>query len=380
MSRLETPDHQHDPEEEELVVQKPAFIFDAEYPGEPVPDGFDSVRILLNGKIKSDLSWKKEEAAAKKYSAQGYRLFWEIDLGLYHALEAPISNQTQFFSLCLSLEHFRDTLWRVFRKDSIGLSLYRGPLDYLIGFPWDEEQTVSLQEWIKEIYTDVDHASEDIGLNLSNFAFITPTMLSRSSAGRELIRLFCRNVVTDYLSRLASTLPDTIPLFALLDTGLLSDSYLISQLLIKERYPIINIGVKGERVNGKQFLGGDLGWEGNQLMLGSISRKTHERSQTIDSSLGVCLPGFDNQPLSSATQIRRVVESLTKRNVSFRIIPESRVLTSLQGLERLIVDSGHVDRQLYRVLQGFAAAGGTIAHLGNPIGISGEERYSEQVD
>lgn len=367
-------DHHHEEEIEEQRIT-PAMIFEADYLGEPVPEGFDAVRIPLNGRVKSSLSWTKERDAARNYAAQGLRLFWEIDLGFYQHLEAPIGNTTQFLSLCLSLEHFRDTLWKEFSKESVGLCLFRGPLDFMIGFPWDEEQTVNLQEWMKEIYPSIILASEETGINLSRHEFVTPTMLCRSSGGRELVRLFCRNAIGDYLTQLAAHLPDTIPLYALFDASTLTESFLAAELLSTERFPALHIGVKGEIANGRGLLGGELGWEGPQLVLGALSRRPQTKNPSIEAPIGVCLPKVEKHLLSATSKLKEAVNSLAGSGASFKIIPEGEVLMSWDGLERLVVDSRCVDKQLFRVLQGFAAAGGTVSYLENPLGISGEEKF-----
>ena len=61
-----------------------------------IPDGFNSVRIALPAGMKADLKWEKECAAAAAYVEKGYRIFWEMQLGLFNQLQYPLSSQMEF--------------------------------------------------------------------------------------------------------------------------------------------------------------------------------------------------------------------------------------------------------------------------------------------
>lgn len=332
---LTTVPHDHEcpiEEEEEEIEVAPPVIFDAECLGEEVPQGFDAVRIRIDGSTRSDLSWKEAAAAAMVYRDQGLKLFWEIDLGLFSFLESPLGSQTQFLSLCLSLEHFRDTLWKEFRQESIGLCLYRGSLDLSLKFPWDEEQRENLKEWWHEKADEKEH-----------------------------LKLFCSDAAGEYLNMLAAHLPDNLPLFVLFDVGALDDPFMIARLLSKERYPHITIGAKGALWNGMHLLGSEFGWEDARLPKGVISRQTVSVCDPHQISLGICLPA-EKQCQTGA--LRETMETLVKEKTPFRVIPAGRLLTEWDGLDHLIVETSTVDKPLFRMLQGFAAAGGKITYVG----------------
>ena len=152
----------------------PAIIFDTRTLNEKVPPGFNAVRIPLDATLRSDLLWKQERQAAEKYIQQGLRIFWDIHFGLFNL---PIANQPQFLSLSLALEHFRDTLWKEFRQQTVGLCLYRGSANFSLGFVWNEEQLNNLREWLKNVFIDIKY-------------FVSETLCVVSSFSKRLIRKF----------------------------------------------------------------------------------------------------------------------------------------------------------------------------------------------
>lgn len=317
--------------EEEFTDIYMAHIFEPVWMGEPAPEGSDVVLLSIDGKIKADLDWAKERQAAIDYIDQGRRILWKIDLGLFDQMDGPLSNQTQFLTLCLSLEHFRETLWKEFRQQSTGLCLYRGDADFSQNYPWDEEQKNNLQQWLKN--------------------------LGDSAPDQDLVRLFCRDVAGEYLDLLAARLPDTIPLFVFLDATSVNDPLTAAQLITKERYPRFHIGVKGLACPG---LGGEVTWTGAPLQ------------QEI--KLGVCLPYMSYCRPEANRKLKETMLAL-KGKIPFRVIPAFELNVGWEGLDTLIVDSGSVDSQLRRKLMGFCAAGGAVLCLGPPIGLSNEADF-----
>lgn len=314
--------HVHEEEEEEIVQTLPTSIFVATNTG-TIPAGFDAVRVGLDGTLKADLSWTKERILAQEYIEKGLNIFWDIDLGLFDKLDQPLSSKSQFLSLTLSLEHFRDTLWKDYRQQTAGLCLYRGNLDFSSGYTWDEEQESNLKQWSSDTCTS-------------------------DSIDKDLLRLFCRDSCGEYLDLLSQTLPDTIPMFLMFDASSIVDPYLCAQLLTKERYPRFNIGVKG--ISSNQILGGDMVWEGDRMHGISLERP----------KLGVCLQDMSCKPSDT---MKKIFDDLRTKALPFRVIPSCYLTAEWDGLDDLIVESQSIDKQLYRKLQGFAAAGGKVVEL-----------------
>lgn len=380
---------------------KPAIIFDAAYLGESVPPKFDAVCLKIDGTIRSNLSWAKEIEVARRYVEQGLRLFWEIDLGLFDRLERPLSDQGQFQSLALSLEHFRDSVWKQFRHETIGLSIYRGNLDFSEGYPWDPDQQVSalqydsisigniqmtpnrptrgvfskfnldlsisphcnLQEWLKESFGTIAEFVEETKCDgIAEWQDIVPGVLQHTLVGTELLRLFCRDACGEYLDLLSARLPDSLPLFVFFDASSLSDPYLVALLLTKERYPRIHIGVKEPFCSHKQSLGGEIAWEGPPLALGMLSREMTptELAPRERSRLALCLPKLNVRRTIKHDQLRGKLSTLLQNEVPFRVIPEVLLSSEWDALDDLIVDADNIDQPLRRKLEGFSAAGGVV--------------------
>ncbi|HEV8052520.1 MAG TPA: hypothetical protein VGP47_08495, partial [Parachlamydiaceae bacterium] len=356
---------------EEIVDLFPIRIFDASSSGEPVPPGFDAVRIKLDGTVKAELSWKLEREAASAYIAQGLRIFWEIDLGLPASLHHALGNRTQFLSLTLSLEHFCNSLWKEFRKETVGLGLYRGSMDFSQDYPWDDEQVLNLQEWLKDQYSTLDAFVDETHLTISDFSLSTIDSMTQSPVGSKLIKCFCRDAVGEYLSLLASRVPDSLPLFLLFDSTQIHDPLLMAQLLTKERYPRFYIAVKS-MISCMQVLGGEIGWNGTFMEKGMITCEKINQAQIERAKLGFCLPRMTLSRPAMLASLNQAIDTLIKRTIPFRVIPEVNLATEWDGLDYLIVDTQHVEIQFKRKLQGFCAAGGTVVTIGQSLGFAHE--------
>lgn len=353
-------DHHHhhhaddDDHEMEIEITKPYTIFDACHLAEPVPKGFDAVKIAIDGRVAADLAWNQARSVAEAYISQGFKIFWEIDLGLFKALRHPLDHKSQFLSLSLSLQHFRDTLWKDFRKDSIGLCLYRGNADFSSGYMWNEVQHNNLTAWLKDLFKDIYTFQSETGLTAESFEGLAWDRIAKNDKGLDLLRLFCRDAAGEYLCLLAATLPDTIPCFALLDASSIQSPSLVAQLVTKERYPNICLGVKGF-----EGLVGDFGWECSGLKLGGIYQHVPKEISSLP-NIGICFPPMSVCLSSKFEKLEVAMKSLLAKQTPFRIIPETLLTTEWDGLDYLVVDRTVVSVQGKRKLQGFIAAGGTI--------------------
>lgn len=353
----------HEDDDTSNDMPGPAHVFDARTPGEAVPEGFNAVRITLDGTVKSDLKWEKEREAAAVYIKQGLRILWEMRLGLFNHLEKPIGNQSQLLSLCLSLEHFRDSLWKAFRNHTLGLCVYRGAADYKLGFPWDAEQQANLQDWLKDRFIDFSSFLDETGCYISAFNEITPGLLSSTEKGANVLSLFCRDVAGEYLDLLVDRLPDTLKCFALLDESCIVDPLLRAQLTTHERYPGLVLGIKSGAAGQDAFT-----WAPSGL-LGSSPDPIQKFSAV---NTGICLPSIKECRPSYWKGLADALARLENKSIPYRIIPEASLTTEWDGLDYLIVSSKNLSMQGRRKLQGFCAAGGVVVAIGNPIGLAQE--------
>ena len=194
-------DHEEEDIEEipRLIWDRPHYKWQTEifipriYDGDAdeIPEGFNAVRVELDGTAGADLNWKEAQNKAQRAVDKGYWIFWNIDLGLFSRLALPLGNQGQYLTLGLSLDHFRSTLWKEFHGRTIGLGLYRGSLDFSEGFPWDPDQILHLQGWLQSHFGDFAEFKSQTTMQVSDFTQVEPTLLKYNGVGRILLRMFC---------------------------------------------------------------------------------------------------------------------------------------------------------------------------------------------
>lgn len=347
----------------------PALVFDADFLGQDVPQHFNAVKIQLDGRMQADLSWKEAWNAAEKYIKQGLRIYWEIDLGLFDRLKLPLGDHTQFLALCLSLEHFRDTLWKDFQAQTVGLVLYRGSCDFRKSYQWDEEQVCNLREWVHEGFGSVANFINEMGISFAGFETLTVGQLEATDSGKNLLSLFCRDAAAEYLDFLARRLPDSVNCIGMLDGTSIQDPLLQAQLGIKERYPNLSVAVK-EKDGSWVFIS-----EGSTEVRGIGKQAFHVACR--ETTIGVCLPSVTCRKPSDYRGLKDVLEQLQSRNKTYRVVAENQLTTEWDGLDYLIVVPTSLSAQGLRKLHGFCAAGGTVVSLEGPLGVAQEISLDE---
>lgn len=338
------------------------LIYDSPYLGAPVPSGYNAVKITLDGKMTSHLDWELVRKAAHEYVEKGIYLFWDFELGLFSDLTFPLSDSSQYLALVLAVEYFRDSFWQEFQPFTIGLCLYRGDSDFSFGFEWDEKQELSFQEWIQEIFFDLEDLRKETGISLSSFERFTHQEFSVNDEGRRLVSLFCRNACVEYLELLANRLPDALQLFIALET-LVKDPLTEALLLSKERYDRFHLAIRGGILEHQGFE-----WSKEGVFcykdLSSIS-------------IGICLPPMDMYRPSQYAQLQDAMQKMMEGKIKFRLIPEESLITQWDGLDYLVVAACGLSSQGMRKLQGFCAAGGTVVVLGSSLGLVNEISFLE---
>lgn len=290
-------------------------IYDLQDINETIPENFNAVKITIDGRADGSLNWKLARTAALNAVGQGKKILWNLDLGLPNRLQAPITDQTQFLTLGLSLDHFRDTLWKELQTHTIGLCLYEGNVDFKFGV-----------------------VEESL--------------------------FFSRNAIAEYLDLLAQRVPDIIPLFVMFDTTSIEKRFLLTELISKESFHrfqrFVTDGVVPARcITGKQ--------------LGYIAKSPKSFEQET-ASIGICIPALESN--GNFQEFEQALEHIIKNKKSYRFIPESSLTTEWDGLDYLLVKSDCVSVQGLRKLKGFCAAGGEVLTLGGPIGVPNEQEFS----
>ncbi|MFT5317901.1 MAG: hypothetical protein ACI8RA_001160 [Chlamydiales bacterium] len=349
-------------------------IFEVSVLGEKVPEGFNAVSLSLDGKVGSDLEWGEVQSAAHAYAEEGYYLFWQMDLGLFEQLKRPLSDTTQFNSVAFSLQHFSEGIWKEFCDKTLGIGLYCGDAELTRNFSWDHEQLTHLQGWVQERFESTVQLSDAMELKLDSWDKLSPDGLSKSLRGLQLLRLFCRDAFVDYLDLLTTRLPVSLQAFAFFDVSKLVSSAEILTLFNPESFEHLRCAIKG---NLEQIPA--LAWGEGKSSVGSISREPLELLNESDRSIGICLPPVETASSVFTSRLTEIIENLESKNLSFRVIPETLLTMQWNGLDYLVVDSSSVSDLGLRKLQGFCAAGGVVATLGEKLDLAQEISLEELV-
>lgn len=301
--------------------------------------------IILEGGVKASLDWTLAKIEAREQIEKNKRILWNLDLGLFNRLVHPFSQQSQFLSLRLSIDHFKREIWPVFGDGSAGVLLYNGPADYRRTFPWDAAQSSNLCEWLKEAFPSIDELNIETGLFFHDHNEATAHTLCTTTNGSRLLSLFCRDACVEYLNLLAANIPDEIPVYAKLETSEIDDLAFLAQLTTTEKYERLQIL---PRIDAQQ------------------SVKT-----------AVCLPPSDLIRSEAIEGLNEAMQALENREIAYKIIPEASLITEWDELDNLIVCPKGVGPQGFRKFQGFCAANGRIVTLGSPLGLVNEIAFGD---
>lgn len=277
----------------------------------------DPVIIRLDATQKSTLNWEASTLKAKQAVEQNSKILWELDFGLFDRLLHPLSQLQQFQSFCLAIDHFRETVWSQFAESSVGVCLYRGPLDEI------ESIIATHQDKFSDWLSAFEECPQSIEYNRDSF----------------LARLFCRDIALDYIKQLTGQLP-------------YGATPMIQPTLIKPLSPIEDAIFFNEEFYRPLEIG---------------------KREEEGGSLAVCLPATSHYCRESLDLLHVACQKLTDRGQKFRFIAEEALIMNLGGLDELIVAPRTLSLQGKRKLQGFCAAGGTVITLGeNAIGLAQE--------
>jgi hypothetical protein len=280
----------------------------------PLMDWSNAVFLRLPASLTDDLAWKEEKERAKQIALSGKYILWEIDLGLSRFQFTP-ENSAAFFSFSVAIEEFAAHLWPPFQKQTFGVVLYRGGFPTVNHFPIARWEPTSLED-----------------------------------------DLYCIQMLSEYLHRLVSFLPDSVLPFALFDVNSVDSPGKIAQLLSKERFEHVQLGLKG--VN---FPFSGICWDRGRNGSGYLGLAPHIKEAVPTPSLGIYLPKDDHIDPSLICKLDRLIAELNEKQTPFRIIPEEKLTEQWDGVDTLILPSSEaISKQGKRKLLGFIAAGGSI--------------------
>lgn len=212
------------------------MIFDG--PPADLQGKFNAVTIQIDGRLQADLSWSEARVQAFQAIERRLAILWEIDLSLFSRLRFPLEHQSQYLSLRLSVEHFRDTLWKEFGSSSLGLVLFRG-------------------------------SAEELFVN--------------------------RDAALEYMALLGGCLPDTAARYLLVEVPLGWNPMFQAQFFHPDHFEQFNLIIKGSSLPFRS-----IGWD-KPLFHGYFGKESAAIQPHIDVKTGLCLslkekqyPGLEN--------------------------------------------------------------------------------------
>ncbi len=292
----------------------------------PLKDWSNVVCLRLPAGLNDDLKWKQEKEQALHLAASGKHLLWELDLGLSSFKFTP-ENSTAFFSFSLAIEEFIAKLWSEFQKQTFGIALYQGQPPSEKNFPREDWES-SFLDWSSELCLMIDSGYE----------------------------LYCIQMLSEYLHRLISFLPDSVLPFALIDVTSIRSPGKIAQFFSKGRFEHVQLALKGSTCPFSGICWND-GQNGHGYLGSAMKCKDFSSTPTV----GLYLPQDKFLDVFLIEELDRVILELNGNRRAFRIIPEEKLTEQWDGIDQLFVPSQAISGQGKRKLLGFLAAGGSIS-------------------
>ena len=279
----------------------------------------NAISIHIGKEMNLDLAFARAKAARD----QGKMILWELDLDLQ---EVFIQDTSAFFSRSLTLKEFQEELLLPFKKETLGVSLFNGDLDFESCFLLTEQYEANYLER-KEEYP------------LKDASFVR--------------QLFAADVFAEYMLRLHSFLPDDVLAFCKLDVSLEKNKAKLAYLLSQERFQHLLLITKG-----------------SDLPIGHLYLEK-------EVATAVAIPSCLSE--EALVSLEGVFNELKKRGTPFRVIDELRLNECWDGIDDLIILSQFLSNQGMRRVQGFIAAGGRIVTVGPWLSVPFEVSFEESL-
>lgn len=327
---------------------------------------FNAITIALVADQKSDLNWNKAFLEADEALKNNLKIFWDLKLGLFDKLHSPLSNQQQFLTLKLAIEHFNTTIWSKYSNNSIGVCLYSGSAQFNTRYKWGEKETENFTKYLSS------QSLKQTDLEIQSLDDLNPNQLLESTEGKRQLALFSQHMAIDYIKLLAELLAEDAEPFALIDLSPISS--LIDQARWQEGdfATPLRFAFKGSRIP----LNHQLAWKEGSSPLGYIGSIPLEIEST-SSPIALWLPSNAESNSAWDSSLERILSQLHQKQVHYRLIFDDKLIIEWHQLDHLIVLSQSITPKAKRMLQGFAAAGGIVIHAGEPLGVNSEVSFIE---
>lgn len=291
---------------------------------------FQAVLVSLPCRAKDPLDWKEALRAAEQTAASGLKIVWEIDCGLgQDALY--LREELPWNAIALALELFTKEILPKHASSIAGVCLYRGPADIEARYVWTPQ--------------DADFIEEN---------------KTRALSREKLFTLHIWNVFAEYLKRMLSLIPETVPALALFDLKEGVSAELMPLLFSKERFEHFQLAFK----DSPCWLDGGI-WNEKEILISSVK----------DNALGIAVPLSERLSENLIKKFSEVLTRLHQKNLSYRLIPEADLHLEWHGIESLIFFAENISNLSKRGLMGFYAGGGALIYGDQALGFEEETSF-----
>lgn len=298
------------------------------------------IQIPIDASVTSDIVWDIEQKRAEQAAQEGKKIVWDFDFGCTNPQGFRLQDPLQWNTSRLAMEYFVGSIWPKYEKETLGVSLYRGTIDWIHHLYWDEAQKEHFYRWKK--------ISRISGASSSSLDQISHTVETR-----HVLCLYASEQLANYLHSLGSYLPEEVTRLATFTPNQYTSIWRAAQALSRERFPHILI----------------------DIMYAPISSLHNSQN-----SIALCLP--QDQYLNE--EIGEIWESLyrglEKKSIPFRVIPETFLAEDWSGLEKIIVLTNSLSEFGKRQLLGFAISGGQIISSGGLLDIANTVAWEKWIE
>ncbi len=350
-------------------------IFNGQVKHEIKLDEFNAVTVDLEAGLKADLNWTSALAQADEAINRGFKIFWNLQLGLFEKLNSPMSNHPQFLNLQLAVEHFNKTVWPKYNDKSLGVCFFQGSSRFEEHFLWGKKEITNFQEHVKSLFGSVERASEYVNEYMQSFENLQPDQFT-TIEWKKVVQQFCQSSAIDYLKLIAEELHDDAEPFAAIDISTV-------QTLSEQAYwqeTTLATPLRFVLCGSKLPLNHQLAWNSGISPLGYIVNKTEfldNNAPKVEfipttAALAVYMPSSFESKNEIKSTLNWLFDELNKKGLHYRLISEDRLTVEWDGLDHLIVISKAISPISKRMLKGFCAAGGTVVYADNAVGVDEE--------
>lgn len=289
-----------------LGWNRETFLIDGKpfYPD--LSDSGNTLLVRLPCEPSSNLQWDIPSTSK--------RILWEFSCGL-HKPFTPLTDELYFQSLALACKHFSQTLWPIYKDQTLGGILYKGSANFQAHFLWNDLHKTNYETW-------------------------------KNNNPHSDINSFCADAFSSYFQLLAYQLPDELPLVLCFDPPPSSLSRAL-HLLSRERFEHFLLATSDPRWPIPALY-----WTLNTLSF-----------RPIQTSTGLCFPKNGSLHDELFFQLDKILQTFYESNRPFRIVSEAFLTEEWDQLDEIHIIPQALSPQGRRKLLGFEAAGGKIREI-----------------